>query len=77
MDITILCKVVDNFGDIGVVFRLARALDDVKNQFGNINLRIVVDNLKSFAMLVPEIDELKEHQKYRDWEIFQWDSDVC
>ena len=29
LDITILCKVVDNFGDIGVVYRLARALTDL------------------------------------------------
>ena len=29
LDITILCKVVDNFGDIGVVYRLARALSDL------------------------------------------------
>ncbi|MCR5495313.1 MAG: elongation factor P maturation arginine rhamnosyltransferase EarP [Treponema sp.] len=35
-DITILCKVVDNFGDIGVVYRLARALSDIflSNQGG-------------------------------------------
>ena len=29
LDITLLCKVVDNFGDIGVVYRLARALTDI------------------------------------------------
>lgn len=29
LDITILCKVVDNFGDIGVVYRLARSLTDL------------------------------------------------
>lgn len=29
LDITLLCKVVDNFGDIGVVYRLARALTDL------------------------------------------------
>ena len=26
MEITILCKVVDNFGDIGVVYRMAKGL---------------------------------------------------
>ena len=46
MDITILCKVVDNFGDIGVVYRLARAIEDVKSKFeqvSSINMRIVGD----------------------------------
>ena len=28
-DITLLCKVVDNFGDIGFVYRLARSLSDI------------------------------------------------
>ena len=32
LDITLLCKVVDNFGDIGVVYRLARSLTDLSNQ---------------------------------------------
>ena len=32
IDITILCKVVDNFGDIGVVLRLSKALLEVQKQ---------------------------------------------
>lgn len=31
LDITILCKVVDNFGDIGFVYRLARAISNLCN----------------------------------------------
>ena len=46
-DVTILCKVVDNFGDIGVVYRLARALTDL---YPDISIRIIVDNLKSFSL---------------------------
>ena len=43
-DITLLCKVVDNFGDIGVVYRLARALkelsdaEECRNKFTNDNI---------------------------------------
>ena len=33
-DITLLCKVVDNFGDIGVVYRLARSLTDYFKRAG-------------------------------------------
>lgn len=77
MDITILCKVVDNFGDIGVVYRLARAIEDVKSKFNDITdlkIRIVVDNLKSFSMLVPQIKPELDYQMYNGWEIFQWEN---
>ena len=30
MNITILCKVVDNFGDIGVCYRLAKRLKQLE-----------------------------------------------
>ena len=57
MQITILCKVVDNFGDIGVVYRLAKQLKKI-NLENNINL--IVDNLESFnkicASVVPGLD---------------------
>ena len=41
MQITVLCKVVDNFGDIGVVYRLSKRLKKL-NQNNQINL-IAVD----------------------------------
>ena len=62
-DVTILCKVVDNFGDIGVVYRLARALTDL---YPDISIRIIVDNLKSFSLLEPLVQENKEFQKIRN-----------
>ncbi len=48
----IFCRVVDNFGDIGVTWRLARQL---ANEFG-IAVRLIVDDLASFQKLAPEID---------------------
>ena len=80
MDITILCKVVDNFGDIGVVYRLARAIEDVKSKFeqvSSINMRIVVDNLRAFANIVPGIDVNADVQQFGKWQIFLWDSERC
>ena len=81
LDITILCKVVDNFGDIGVVYRLARALSELKNtrpDFPDIKLRIIVDNLKSFSLLEPKIAPEKDFQKCNNWEIYNWNSsDMC
>ena len=73
-DITILCKVVDNFGDIGVVYRLARALTELS---GKLNLRIVVDNLDSFSLLEPGVNPSKEVQLVNGWQILQWDSSSC
>ncbi len=72
LDITILCKVVDNFGDIGFVYRLARSLSDL---CPNLKLRIVADNLKSFSLLCPQIDPLKDDQNANGWQIFNWNAE--
>lgn len=82
IDITILCKVVDNFGDIGVVYRLAKALTELCNNpinnFPKIKLRIVVDNLHSFSLLEPKIDEKKSIQEINEWKVLQWnDNEIC
>ena len=60
MDIDILCRVVDNFGDIGVVYRLARALSELPDPP---RLRLVVDGLASFAALDPAIDPSAEYRQ--------------
>ena len=70
-DITLLCKVVDNYGDIGVVYRLARALYNLDN---SITLRIITDNLVSFSKLAPEIDAQKKIQTFNGWRIYDWNS---
>lgn len=72
LDITILCKVVDNFGDIGFVYRLARSLSDL---YPNLKLRIVADNLKSFSLLCPQIDPTKDEQTANGWQIFNWNAE--
>ena len=66
MTIDILCRVVDNFGDIGVVYRLARALSELDEA---LRLRIVVDDLRAFAALAPEIDPEKPVQTVRGWTV--------
>ena len=49
-DITILCKVVDNFGDIGVVYRLAKSILNLSQnpQFAKTKIRLIVDDLTAF-----------------------------
>ncbi len=51
-DLTILCKVVDNFGDIGFVYRLAKNLVQLNPQR---EIRIVTNDIKTFKMLAPEL----------------------
>ena len=77
LDITILCKVVDNFGDVGVVYRLSRALSELKQtrpDFPELKLRIVIDNLDSFSLLEPKISPEKEFQICNGWEIYNWNA---
>ena len=75
--IMILCKVVDNFGDIGVVYRLARALSDLRP---NLELTLVVSNLESFHKMASQIDPTKKiqdfHYKNTIWKIVDWNLEV-
>lgn len=74
--IMILCKVVDNYGDIGVVYRLARALSDLRPE---LELTLVVSNLESFHRMAREIypEEKIQDFKYKNttWKILDWNLD--
>ncbi len=59
MELCVLCRVVDNYGDIGFVYRLCRSLLECKLE---IKLNIVVDNLKSFNFLMPHVQLEKDIQ---------------
>ena len=75
LDLTVLCKVVDNYGDIGFVFRLCRSLSELSN---DIKLRLVVSNLESFATMASKIDPALPFQEFRSWQIFDWNNaEVC
>ncbi len=75
--IIILCKVVDNFGDIGVVYRLARALSDLRPE---LELTLVVSNLDSFHKMASQIDPKKTIQDFRyknsTWKILNWNQET-
>ena len=64
----IFCKVIDNFGDIGVCWRLARQLSNEHD----LVVRLWVDDLESFAMLCPEADVAAEQQKCKSVEVRHW-----
>ena len=54
----IFCSVVDNFGDVGVTFRLARQLVAEHD----LQVRLWIDDLNAFARLCPGADPLAEEQ---------------
>lgn len=64
----IFCTVVDNFGDIGVTWRLARQL--VAEHA--VDVRLWVDDLRAFERLCPEIDIHAPQQCQQGVEVRQW-----
>jgi uncharacterized repeat protein (TIGR03837 family) len=66
----IFCTVVDNYGDIGVCWRLARQL---ANEQG-LSVRLWVDDLRSFGMLCLELDAGLDVQRCRGVEVRRWTS---
>lgn len=67
----IFCTVVDNFGDIGVTWRLARQL--VAEHA--LPVRLWVDDLRAFERLCPEIDVDVVQQWQQGVEVRQWPSE--
>ena len=79
MNITILCKVVDNFGDIGVVYRMAKGLVAYGQKYGqNLSINIVVDDLKSFHNINSLVKENVSLQQVESLNIYNSkDYDFC
>lgn len=75
-EITILCKVVDNFGDVGVMYRMAKQLLVVNSDALKIN--IVIDDLVSFNKINSKIDSKKDFQQIDGLNIYNWNNyELC
>lgn len=68
-DIDIFCRVIDNYGDIGVCWRLARRL---QHQLGR-TVRLWVDHLPSFQRLEPELRTDAALQVLHGITVGRWD----
>lgn len=72
--ILILCKVIDNYGDIGVVYRLAKSLSDLNP---SLNITIASSSLEAFSSMAVQIDPSKEIQSFTyktsKWTVSRWD----
>ena len=68
----IFCKIVDNFGDIGVCWRLAKQLE---HEHG-INVRLWIDDLNIARQLIPSLDASQRTQLIDNITISGWDADT-
>jgi len=64
----IFCRVIDNFGDAGVCWRLARQL---RNEYG-LATRLWIDNLPALAALLPALDANRAEQHVDGVIIRRW-----
>ncbi len=68
MRLDIFCTVIDNYGDIGIAWRLARQL---VAEYG-LDVRLWVDDLASFQRIRPEIAVDTECQELQGVAICRW-----
>jgi uncharacterized repeat protein (TIGR03837 family) len=66
--LVIFCKVVDNYGDIGICWRLARQLQ----QEHAVAVTLWVDDLKSFQRICPEVDPRCGAQQVDGVRVLHW-----
>ncbi|MPQ57980.1 elongation factor P maturation arginine rhamnosyltransferase EarP [Duganella sp. FT27W] len=64
----LFCRVIDNYGDIGICWRLARQL----HAEHGIAVRLWVDDLVSFRRLRPEVDTAAENQMVQGVAVRHW-----
>ena len=74
MEISILCKVVDNYGDIGVAYRLSRQLQKISKA----NINLIVDDLQAFNKICNLVSQEKSFQVVEGFSVYNWnDYDFC
>ena len=64
----VFCKVVDNFGDVGVCWRLAREL---AHEHG-VDVTLVVDDLDGLARMAPGVERAALQQRHAGVTIARW-----
>ena len=74
MYITVLCKVVDNYGDIGVCWRMCRRLKKIAPQN---TISLVVDNFDTFEKIEPAViaSEARQSIQIEGIDIYNWHDD--
>ena len=65
----IFCRVIDNFGDAGVTWRLAKRLRDL-----GFPTSLVIDSLETLSRLVPELNPKEPVSRVRGITVADWDA---
>lgn len=73
MRCAIFCNIIDNFGDIGVCWRLARQLAAEYQ----LSVSLFVDDLHSFAILAPQIQPELPLQPLGQITVHHWQAQSC
>jgi len=73
LSVVIFCSVVDNFGDIGICWRLARQLVAEHQS----RVKLFVDDLQSFAKICPELRPLCAEQQVAGVDVLHWRADLA
>ncbi len=73
LSVVIFCSVVDNFGDIGICWRLARQLVAEKG----CHVLLYVDDLQSFARICPVLDTQAQKQQLAGVTVLHWQALVA
>ena len=68
ISLAIFCKVVDNYGDIGICWRLSRQL---QAEHG-VAVTLWVDDLASFRRICPQVDAAAARQQVEGTEVRHW-----
>lgn len=68
MKLDLFCRVVDNYGDIGICWRLARQL--VREH--GVAVTLYVDDLASFRRICPPVDVAAERQQVEGVSVRHW-----
>jgi len=68
MRIDLFCQVIDNYGDIGVCWRLARQLVAEHRA----KVRLIVDDLRACNVIAPEIDPGLAQQPLQGVQVVAW-----
>lgn len=69
MKIDLFCQIIDNYGDIGVCWRLAQQLSQQKAVQ---HLRLLVDDLSAFARIEPRVQPQLQQQQIANITVCDW-----
>ncbi len=69
VSVDIFCRVIDNFGDAGVCWRLARQLGD---EYGA-KVRLIIDDVAPLQLLEPSFDRSKGTTRFSNISVVAWD----